>query len=104
MALTGELWTYGRTVPPARKRNPLGATLTLSRRRQLKGATAAVGAALLGAWRVARAGAQAGPIEVAQDLADGTAQNWLVYPDGLRVPFGCRYEIATGDCVGAGAT
>jgi ABC-type glycerol-3-phosphate transport system substrate-binding protein len=43
-------------------------------------------------------------MEVAQDLGDGTAQNWLVYPDGRRVPIGCRYDVATGECVSAGAT
>lgn len=92
------------TLASRSARRPFDSAQKVSRRAHLKGAVAAAGTALLGGLRTGRAGAQAGPVEVAQDLGDGTAQNWLVYPDGRRVPVGCRYDLATGECVAPGAT
>lgn len=71
----------------------------LSRRRHIHRVAALVASSLAGVLQLGRAHAQAGPVEVAQDYGDGTAQNWLVYPDGRRVASGCRYSLATGECV-----
>jgi ABC-type glycerol-3-phosphate transport system substrate-binding protein len=73
-----------------------------TRRRHVHTVAALVASSLAGVLRLGLAHAPAGPVEVAQDLGDGTAQNWLVYPDGRRVPIGCRYSMATGECVGPG--
>lgn len=87
------LWTVQKAAP---RRN-------LTRRTHLQWVAALAASSLAGLLRMGTVRAQASPTEVAQDLGDGTAQNWLVYPDGRRVPIGCRYSVETGECVGPGA-
>ena len=87
-------------IPPRDKR--WVATQPMTRRRAHRAALGA--AAVIGWLSTGRAFAQGSPQEVVVDLGDGTAQSYLEYADGRRVPVGCRWSIETGQCIGPGAT